>query len=257
MFVLIVTACNGSLSPVREVRICLGQPQTFSCTVHGQASHSLLYLKWRIDFEDSQSVSMVSGQFTTADVEGETLHDERTGVNFTFNLTSTGLTSLMSVMTVTTNISASTVINNATVHCGDEPTPHAVVLVQRGSPIIFDVCDYFIFKHNFKGPQHAQRLMNMTHHGVMPLVTNFTNGTPTKIQWNKVDNFETIIIEFNPRVNSESTFTTTSNNSIQIFLLYNQTYNIRLIASNCAGNSTPEEINITIGKKLLCQAHKP
>ena len=93
--------------------------------------------------------------------------------------------------------------------------------------------------------------MNLTHHGVEPLVTNFTNGTHTKIQWNQIDCQETFIIDFDPAINSESTFTTT-NNSTQVFLLYNQTYNIRVIASNCAGNSTPEEISITLGKKL-CQ----
>ena len=71
----VFAACTGSLSPVGEVHLCPGQPQTFTCTVHKQASSSLLYLEWRIDFGDSQSVSMVSRQFTTADVEGETLED--------------------------------------------------------------------------------------------------------------------------------------------------------------------------------------
>ena len=127
-----VTACTASLLPVGEVRICLGQPQIFVCSFHRQASDSFLYLEWRINFEDSQSVSKVSQQFTSSDVVGETLQDERNGVNFTFNLTSISLTSLVSVMTVTTNISAATVINNATVHCGDESTPHAVLHVQRG-----------------------------------------------------------------------------------------------------------------------------
>ena len=71
--------------------------------------------------------------FTTADKEGKTLRNERKGVNFTFNLTSMSSTSLVSAMKVITNISVTTVINNATVHCGDETTPHAVLLVQRGS----------------------------------------------------------------------------------------------------------------------------
>ena len=90
----------------------------------------------------------------------------------------------------------------------------------------------------------------MTHLDVVPLVTDFTNGTPTKIQWNQIDDFETFIVIFNPAVNSEFIFTTT-NSSIQVFLLYNQAYNIRLIASNCAGKSTLEEINITLGKKNI------
>ena len=97
--------------------------------------------------------------------------------------------------------------------------------------------------------------MNLTHHGVVPLVTNFTNGTLTKFQWNQIESLETFIIIFNPAVNSGSIFTTT-NNSIQVFLLYNQAYNIRLLGSNCAGNGTPEEINITLGeRKILCLAH--
>ena len=77
-------------------------------------------------------MSKVSQQFTTSDELGQTLQDERMGVNFTFNLTSISLTSLVSVMTITTNISAATVTNNATVHCGDESTLHAVLHVKRG-----------------------------------------------------------------------------------------------------------------------------
>ena len=76
---------------------------------------------------------MVAQQFTTSDTEGETLNDERPGVNFTFNLTSISLTSLVSVMTVAANISGTTVIDNATVHCGEESTPHAVLHVKRGT----------------------------------------------------------------------------------------------------------------------------
>ena len=76
---------------------------------------------------------MVTQQFTTSDTEGDTLNDERTGVNFTFYLTSNSSTSLVSVMTVTANISGATVVNNATVHCGEESTPHAVLHVTRGT----------------------------------------------------------------------------------------------------------------------------
>ena len=132
-----IAACAGSLSPTGEVSICFKQTQTFVCSVHGQGSSTRL--EWTVDFKNSPSVSRVTQLFTTSDIEGETLSNERTGVNFTFNLTSISLTSLVSVMTVTANISAATVINNATVHCGDESTPHAVLHVQRG--VLFTILD--------------------------------------------------------------------------------------------------------------------
>ena len=70
-----------------------------------------------------------------------------------------------------------------------------------------------------------------------------------KVQWNtnttqkSVDCFITIT----PPTESGSVFTT-SNTTIQLSILYNQEYNISVVANNCAGNSTPASINFYIGK---------
>ena len=61
------------------------------------------------------------------------------------------------------------------------------------------------------------------------------------------------IISLSPLINdneSESTFIT-SNTTIHLPLQYNQDYNISVMASNCAGNSTPADISVRVGKHLL------
>ena len=50
-------------------------------------------------------------------------------------------------------------------------------------------------------------------------------------------------------IGSEFIFTTT-NTSIQIPVLYNQHYIVRVVASNCAGSSVPEEISFKIGESV-------
>ena len=65
------------------------------------------------------------------------------------------------------------------------------------------------------------------------------------------DAFESVvdsyIINISPPIASVSTFTT-ANTSIQLFILYNQDYNVSVVATNCAGNSTPTETNVKFGK---------
>ena len=49
---------------------------------------------------------------------------------------------------------------------------------------------------------------------------------------------------------------TTPNKSVEIFsLLYNQEYNISVVASNCAGNSTPANITVFVGEQKIISAH--
>ena len=103
------------------INICLRQPHMFSCAVPKQ--DSLTRLEWRIDFDDSSSVEIVTREFTSADSEGHILRDNRPGVSFMFNLTSNSLESLVSAMTITVDINATALINNATVNCGDEVYP--------------------------------------------------------------------------------------------------------------------------------------
>ena len=68
-----------------------------------------------------------------------------------------------------------------------------------------------------------------------------------EIRWNSNDEVEYSNVNVSPPVESGSTFTT-PNNTIQLSVLYNQDYNISVVANNCAGNSTPTEVNVRIGK---------
>ena len=94
--------------------------------------------------------------------------------------------------------------------------------------------------------------MNLTYDRIVSPVENgdfeLSNESLTTIQWNHVEDADYFIINVSPSIEAESTFMTT-NTSIPLPLLYNQEYTVRVMASNCAGNSTPMEMNITIGKK--------
>ena len=68
-----------------------------------------------------------------------------------------------------------------------------------------------------------------------------------KVQWNPVTVADHYIISVSPLINDESTFIT-SNTTINLPLRHNQDYNISVMASNCAGNSTPAEISARVGK---------
>ena len=58
---------------------------------------------------------------------------------------------------------------------------------------------------------------------------------------------DSYIVNISPPIESVSTFTT-PNTSIQLFIQYNEEYNISVVATNCAGNSTPTHTNVKIGK---------
>ena len=70
------------------------------------------------------------------------------------------------------------------------------------------------------------------------------------VQWNPVNVADHYIISVSPLINdskSESIFIT-SNTTIQLPLQYNRDYNVSVMASNCAGSSTPVEISVRVGK---------
>ena len=75
-----------------------------------------------------------------------------------------------------------------------------------------------------------------------------------KVHWNAAALADHYIISLSPLINemneSESTFIT-SNTTIDLPLQHNQDYNISVMASNCAGNSTPVKIGVRVGKHLL------
>ena len=66
-----------------------------------------------------------------------------------------------------------------------------------------------------------------------------------KVQWNPVDMAEHYIVSVTSLVESGSIFIT-CNTTIQLSFQYNEDYNVSVMASNCAGNSTPAEINTRI-----------
>ena len=67
-------------------------------------------------------------RYTTLDEKGHCLRDERTGLNFEFNLTFNTYLYLESVMTVIAhNVNGTSVINNAVLHCGEDAYPNTTV----------------------------------------------------------------------------------------------------------------------------------
>ena len=69
----------------------------------------------------------------------------------------------------------------------------------------------------------------------------------TVLHWNISAHPKEYFVAVTPPVESGSNFIT-SNTTIQLPVLYNQEYNISVVASNCAGNSTPASITVFYGK---------
>ena len=124
MSAALIPKSEGGANNSGVVYLCLGKPQTFSCEVPKQEPSSFARLEWSVDFEDSKLIARLTQQYSSHDAEGEVFGDERSGISFMFNLTSNGLASLVSIMTVTmNNVNATAVISNATVNCDDEAYP--------------------------------------------------------------------------------------------------------------------------------------
>lgn len=88
--------------------------------------------------------------------------------------------------------------------------------------------------------------MNLTMETMTYPVTNL-NKSMMRIYWNQVETANNYTINISPSVAyypNGSTFTTSvsNNTSIQLPLTYSTVYNISVVASNCAGKSTPSEL---------------
>ena len=73
------------------------------------------------------------------------------------------------------------------------------------------------------------------------------HGSRVTLLWCSSDVAEEFFVYIYPPVEMKSMFST-SNTSVGLNVLYNQQYNVRVVASNCAGNSTPSTIDILAGK---------
>ena len=74
-----------------------------------------------------------------------------------------------------------------------------------------------------------------------------------RVQWNPTALTDHYIVSLSPLIDdneSESTFIT-SNTTIHLPLQHNQDYNISVMASNCAGNSTPAKISMRVGMVVV------
>ena len=71
------------------------------------------------------------------------------------------------------------------------------------------------------------------------------------LQWNcsDTDVVDKFIVFMTSPFEAGSVFTT-SNTFIHLPVVYNQDYIVRVVASHCAGNSTPAEISFRIGMSI-------
>ena len=76
------------------------------------------------------------------------------------------------------------------------------------------------------------------------------------LQWNASEAADHYIITVSPTVaGSRSNNMITSSTTIEIPVLHNQEYNVSVVASNCAGNSTPAEVTILIVPRKCIFVH--
>ena len=95
--------------------------------------------------------------------------------------------------------------------------------------------------HSMQGPPSSP--LNLMQHLIVSACLQVTNRALVEIQWDSNDMADHYTVIVSPPIESGSTFTT-SNTSIQLPVLYNQEYNISVVANNCAGNSLSAEISI-------------
>ena len=123
--------------------------------------------------------------------------------------------------------------------------------------LLFKVSVYNAFIASGQAKFFFNKWCGITEPPVSPVITNESiaivsgdsHGIAIGLEWTSsgatiVDSY---VINVSPPTASVSTFIT-ANTSIQLFVLYNQEYNISVLATNCAGNSTPTETNFKIGK---------
>ena len=211
--------------------ICPQQPVEFTCT-------STQWLQWRIMFEGSLTLSDVTKEYLPTDPVGHTRIEIRNGLNFAFNLTVSNQSQLVSVMTVTL-ISTNT-ITNMTVHCGQDIHRIAV----QGDNYLHHAAtlDHYFYVATDLPESPVIRNESITRG------SGDDRGITIGLEWTSSDvTIDSYVVNVSPPIASVSTFTT-SNISIQLFILYNQVYSISVVATNCAGNSTPTETDVKIGK---------
>ena len=112
-------------------------------------------------------------------------------------------------------------------------------------------CSYHV--HSVEPPSPSNVTVTMPLINTGNIVAGSLNIT---LQWDDEDSIHLGRTRSNPRYtitvypeapNSGSVFYT-PDTSMPLALHYDQDYNISVVASNCAGNSTPVEIRIRLGK---------
>ena len=195
-------------------------------------------LQWRVRFKDTLSEPNVTQSYIPSDSVGLI---QRNREIFVFTLTSNNSSGLVSTMTVDVNLG--TLINDATVSCsqGAESYQQAVLHVHDGIEMNRNIVLVDSINLPYTGPPTSP--MNLSQQAIQG------NSRDITLQWNSSNVVDYYIITVSPPVESGSTFTT-PNTSIQLPVLYNQEYNVSVVANNCAGNSEPAEIIFRIGKSM-------
>ena len=188
-------------------------------------------------------------QYIPSDTVGHTQVITESGLNFTFNLTVNDQSQLVSIMTVTGLINNTMI--NMTVYCGQEI--HHLPWITVPSEYDFYSLNSaewysFIVEHTLSDPPVP----------ASPVITNKSivsgDSHPVAIllEWTSSDAsvVDRYIINISPPIESVSSFTT-ANTSIQLFIQYNQEYNVSVVATSYAGNSTPTLIDVKIGKVCI------
>ena len=74
-----------------------------------------------------------------------------------------------------------------------------------------------------------------------------------KVQWKPTALADHYIVSLSPLIDNNESGSTfiTSNTTIHLPLQYNQDYNVSVVASNCAGKSTPVDISVRVGTVVV------
>ena len=213
---------------------------TFTCNV---TDGDRLY--WEVDYANSSYSDVSRQRYLATDQPGrEVSVTNNAGHRFNFTLTANSPLTSIATTTVSNQLSGTQVV------CEDRASIQAasVIHVITRKVIAMNVYCIYLFQQESKnlGPVSIDSILmvgTVPHESMAVVHLNVLVSTTGEI-------LEFSITITSP-VESELSNFMTHNTTIQLSVLYNYEYTMNVVASNCAGNSTPVSTTFNISKHSI------
>ena len=251
LYYISIAVSVGILIPQKKYA-CPGEKVVFTC----QMDQGINILCWRIEFMEPSVSSIRETFIVNVNHIGVALTDTNNiGQSFVFNLTSTSpLTSTLTTTILETAMPLQEILitcEDGSAIAGVQATSIIRIIMEGSYPYGSKIITQF---HSLVKLLLTAPFLNST----MTITTaeHSENGTLIQLSW--IESAATAlyhveVLPADPRqtqslMSNDYHDVTTSNTSLQLWLKYNEEFNITILASNCAGNSTPIESTYKTGK---------